>query len=120
MEITSGMIYWLTRLDGLQVMGTVFIVSGIISIFAGTLLWIFGTIDKEPRQAKIGRIMFKSGLPVVIFMTMMLTFVPTTKQMAAIIIIPCIANNEQVQELPNKILELGNAWLEELKPNNEN
>ncbi len=41
---------------------------------------------------------------------------PSTKQMAAIYVIPPIVNNEQVQEIPQKILDLGMSWMEELGP----
>lgn len=41
---------------------------------------------------------------------------PNTKQMAAILILPKIANNEQVQEIPGKLLDLADDWIEELKP----
>lgn len=41
---------------------------------------------------------------------------PSTKEMCAIKVIPVIANNEGVQELPNKVVELANEWMEELKP----
>ena len=43
-------------------------------------------------------------------------FVPTTKEMCAIKLVPMIANDEQVQELPNKVVDLANEWLDELKP----
>jgi hypothetical protein len=43
-------------------------------------------------------------------------FIPTTKQMAVIMVAPKVINNEQVQKLPNQVLELANEWLEELKP----
>ena len=39
--------------------------------------------------------------------------------MCAIKAIPVIVNNEQVQELPNKVVELANEWIDELKPNKE-
>jgi len=41
---------------------------------------------------------------------------PTTKQAAAIIVLPKIINNAKVQELPDKLLGLAEAWMEELKP----
>jgi hypothetical protein len=44
------------------------------------------------------------------------TFLPNTKQMAVILVAPKVINNEQVQKLPNQVLELANEWLEELKP----
>lgn len=47
------------------------------------------------------------------------SLIPSTKQMAAIIIIPKIVNNQKVQEIPDKLLSLAEAWMEELKPSQE-
>jgi len=41
---------------------------------------------------------------------------PNSKQMAAIVILPKVINNTQVQQLPNKLVELADSWLNELKP----
>ena len=39
---------------------------------------------------------------------------PTTNQAAVIYCLPKIASNEQVQKIPNKLLELSNNWLDEM------
>jgi len=44
------------------------------------------------------------------------TYIPSSKEMAAILIIPKIANNTKVSEMPNKLLDLANSWIEELAP----
>jgi len=45
-------------------------------------------------------------------------FIPTTKEYCAIKAIPMIVNNDEVQEIPDKVLELATEWIEELKPEN--
>lgn len=47
-------------------------------------------------------------------------FTPSTKQMAAILIIPRIANSEKVQQAGNKLYELAVEWMDELKPSKNN
>lgn len=47
-------------------------------------------------------------------------FLPSTKQMGAIFVVPAIVNNKRVQEYPEKVLDLGLEWLEELKPSSDN
>jgi len=42
------------------------------------------------------------------------TLVPNTKQMAAIYVIPAVANNENIQELGGNVLELSNEWIESM------
>lgn len=44
---------------------------------------------------------------------------PTTKEMCVIKAIPMLVNNDEVQEIPEKVLELATEWLDELKPNKE-
>ena len=41
------------------------------------------------------------------------TAVPTTTQMAVVYCLPKIVNNEQVQKIPNKVLDLANNWLDD-------
>lgn len=38
--------------------------------------------------------------------------IPSTKELCAIKAIPMIVNNEQVQELPNKVVDLANEWID--------
>ena len=40
---------------------------------------------------------------------------PSSKTVAAMIVIPPIVNNEQVQELPNNVLEFINDYLKDVK-----
>jgi hypothetical protein len=47
---------------------------------------------------------------------LVLAFTPSTKQMAAIMIVPKIANNEKVQTIGNKVYDLAVEWMDELKP----
>ena len=48
------------------------------------------------------------------------TLLPTTKQMAALIVVPkvisAVAESETIQKLPAKVLNLANEWIEELSP----
>ncbi|MBP5784489.1 MAG: hypothetical protein J6W16_02760 [Methanobrevibacter sp.] len=43
-------------------------------------------------------------------------FIPTTKEMAAIYIIPKIMNNENLNNIGNEMLNLANEWIKELHP----
>ncbi len=120
MEITESMIYWITRLDYIKI--AVGVLLGVIVVLF-FVLFAFGginAIDGYGADDKIrGKKLFKKSfwLLIPIFLLILpLVFVPTTKEMCAIKIIPIVANNEDVQELPNKIVELANEWVEELKP----
>ena len=125
MEITSGMIYWITRLDALHSDGieilTVF--CGIFALVAIVCRIVSGVCAEEDEDAaKFHKatkwparslcVMFLLGVSIHLF-------VPTMKEAAAIVAIPRIASNKEVQEMPQKIVELANDWIEELKPNKD-
>lgn len=106
MELTTWGMYWLVKLDTIQMFLFFF---GVLAT-AAALMFISAAWETEHR-------------PIGIFATVcafiMLTLgvlCPDTKQMAAIIIVPKIINDERVQNVPDKILELGLEWLEELRP----
>ena len=120
--ITESEMYWLTRLTSLKegVMGIgigVMILFGIIGMI-GIMGWIL-------EKSEYGKKWFRLSIPIFILgglITASNIFIPTTKEMCAIKAIPWIAmivNNKQVQELPNKVVELANEWSAELKPNKE-
>lgn len=119
--ITSSQIYWVTRLDSfndaLLIIGVIF---GIICLIAGIFLagtWgePYGDTDLPKAKRWFFRIFWIPILCIIIS-----TFLPTTKEMAAIFILPKIMNsvsqNEELKKLPNNILELANEWIETLKP----
>ena len=47
-------------------------------------------------------------------------FVPTTREMAAIYVVPKIANSETVKDLGEGIVTLAREWIQELRPNKQN
>jgi len=109
--ITESTMYWLTRLDGMKFIP---IFLAIPLFLAGIKFWTEGdlpwsNLHKASKYWFIGALL--AGITV---------FIPTTKEMCAIKAIPMIVNNKQVQELPNKVVELANEWIDELKPSKDN
>lgn len=128
--ITSWQIYWLSRLD---YFGGAFTIASILFGLVCAGLTIFAVVLKNPRvdfcmaccasrqprdpsHVKPFIRMAWVAWPFFIFCLVCALCIPSTKEMAAIILIPKIANNAQVQKLPGNILELANEWIEELKP----
>lgn len=100
MTITQFQMYLITSLDAFM---TAFIMFGIVGAF------VVAMIGCEYR-----RVFWFMPIPLISIVLGVLT--PSTKQMAAILIVPAIVNNEEVQKLPNSILGLADEWLEELRP----
>jgi len=125
--ITESQIYWITRLDSinvaLEVLSIAFGVVGSLGLIMSIIGYFANKVDEQYEQnAKFipickRCIWYSVGVLLLTFICAAgLTFLPTTKEMCAIKIIPVIANNEGVQELPQKAVELANEWMEELKP----
>ena len=110
MEITTMQMYWLVILD--NIIGVLIAILGICAIF-----FILGTMTlfamgKEEQVLPIAKkILFVAATAL-----LLLIFVPSTKKMAAIIVVPKIANSEKVQTIGNKVYDLAVEWMEELRP----
>lgn len=114
--ITGTEIYWLTRMtyfhNGALAMGIIFAILGVIFVAISIGFWL-----EEEKSS-----MFKVAFPIFLFCILLIAgslFIPTTKEMCAIKVLPAIINNEEVRELPNKVVDLANEWVEELKPKKE-
>ena len=122
---TGWEIYWFTRLDPIRGLAGMTAVMGLIIFFLMFLLYpafcdIFANDDgrrkKSLARAATSQIaVFSATIPSAL--THALT--PTTREMAAIKVIPMIANSESMQKLGDvgdNMLDLANEWLRELKP----
>ena len=121
MEITESTIYWITRLDCLcTIINTVGVLSIVFSLFLGICtLCAWGDTHYLREDAKTVKIFLTFTFISFFFGLMVLItrpFVPTTKEMCAIKVIPAIANNENFKGLSNQVYELGKEWLDELRP----
>lgn len=106
--ITAWQTYWLTRMDALV---AAVAVAGGASITVSIIVMILK--EKIIKESQFG-IFFG------IILMLLSVFIPTTKDMAAILIIPkitnAIENSEQLKTLPYNEVELVNEWVKELKP----
>jgi len=126
--ITSAQMYWLTRLDGIScIIMTCTILLCIAygtGLFFGLVRYLdnfhYGPDDKDLKAAK-SMLRFIAKYSFVPIAGIVLScLVPTTREMAAILIIPRIANSEKVQQAGNKLYDLAVEWMDELKPSKNN
>ena len=126
--ITTAQMYWLTKLDDIR--------QALGSIIWGPIAWIaivavasfcafMACADMDSvRSVVIGRIKKASWtcVPMVLWIVatqIAVALVPSTAQMAAIVVVPRIVNNEQVQTVGNRLYDLATEWLDELRPKKE-
>lgn len=142
MEITTMQMYWLVKLDDIRAfldysfnlpmfiitLGLAWVLiltmtyllagNGTYDMFSGKSNEEFEDIRKmllRWRNTSLKIISACIGIAIAISTASHL--MPSTKQMAAIIIVPKIANSEKVQTIGNKVYDLAVEWMEELKPN---
>lgn len=114
--ITAWDIYWITRLDGLNLfMG---LIAG-FSLTGALVLLIVRVMASDAYfeyEKKICKQWFRPFTAVtimgVVFMAISI-FIPTTKEVAAIYMIPKIVNNEKIQKLPDNAVNFLNKKFEE-------
>lgn len=111
MEITTMQMYWLVMLDSM--------LCGLATILLICVLFIalgFPVLDVMGEEERFFPIA-KKLLVVAAATLLLLVFTPSTKQMATIMVMPRLVNNEKVHTIGNKVYDLAVEWMEELKPN---
>lgn len=106
--MTTATMYWITRCEGLNILGLFMAIMGLGAFAIMFLLSITDSLNIPKKFIKSFGIAGILGL-------IMCLFIPTTKQMAAIIVIPKIANSEKIQNLGNEVYDLAIDWMKEIK-----
>lgn len=128
--ITTSQMYWITRLDGivtllavlasfLCVLSAIMLAHGRNEYFA-VKEWSWDTNESIAARHELGRKLCKASFvtfPAGVLLYIILVMIPTTKDMAAILVVPKIVNSEKVQTVGNKLYDLAIEWMDELKPN---
>lgn len=117
--ITPSTIYWLTRLDALNIVCVAtLVISAFICVIAAIMFFGVATPDHEEDDPLMKSLLkaTKTSFAIAIISTIVAAFLPTTKEMAAIIVVPRVANSETVQQLGDGIVNLAQEWMKELAP----
>lgn len=105
--------YWITRLDGI---GMACGLTITISIVAGLCAAIGAAIAYDDEVTKNAIAWVKASIATAIATIFCAAFIPSTKEMCAILVVPAVANNEKVQGLGEDFYDLAKEWMQELKP----
>lgn len=108
MMITGMDIYLVTRLDNIIETNIVFSVLSFMGMITTSLLALTMVYDWSDIKKY-----FKLCAGVFIITSLIGLMVPTSKEAAAIYLIPKIVNNEQVQKVPENALKLLNTKMEQ-------
>lgn len=117
--ITPWNLYWITRLDGIKdfTRGLTGFTVFLLIISALSIVGYCGCKEKWTRKSVAGIVCllllaFAAGVTG----KAVETLVPTTKEMATIVVLPRIANSETVQEIGEDVKTLAKEWVLQLKP----
>lgn len=115
------MIYWITRLDGINVLFALMLILSIITTVATGLKCLLDMADGDDDELEFKVCLKICKRAISVFIVAIIGFIltPTTKEAAAIVVIPKIANSENVQELGTNFVQLANDWLVELRPDKD-
>ena len=114
--ITPWTIYWITRASSIS--NTLTAVTAVLGII-GAALMVVCAIAASSGEREDAKGLLRAGGKVAILFAISLVasiLTPTTKELAAMIVIPKVANSESVQQLGGGIVDLANQWLVELAP----
>ena len=90
--ITAWDVYWVTRLDSI---GAICTLLACIFFIGGAAACFFGTMEDEEEWVKKGKKFMLSG----IIPCLLAVFVPSSKEYAAIYLIPKMANSNSAKHL---------------------
>lgn len=108
--MTEAQIYWLITLPKIaEGIGAYMVIIGVVAFFS---LGYISLLIEESRD--ILKKYIKLSVFAVVLGALLTTFIPSTKELVAIYAIPKVVNNEQVQAIPEKLLELANLKLDDL------
>ena len=110
--ITPMQMYWLLKLDDINGAFSNAFVLSILVLIVSTVILCASFEAGDVKIYKLGRISVLVSLLSAILFSCAVTFLPTTKQMAAIYVVPAIVNNEKVQNIGSKTLDISNQLLD--------
>lgn len=134
--MTESTLYWITRLDQIYSfcngLGTLLAILAVLGVITLTIFKIIKEVNREFNRGNDLDRDFKTAssaisalkLPTIsciigaVFMSFVTVFIPTTKEMTAIKVIPQFATQENCQKLQamsKDLLDITAKWLEDVK-----
>ena len=120
MTITPATMYWFTRLDGItDACAVTLLLGGLALLFLSIAYWATGGNTDEMYEHNVVKSILKWLIPVWLFGLIGTLFIPNSKQMAMIYVVPQITESQVVKQDIPELYDLGvNAlkdWLKQTK-----
>lgn len=116
--ITPSTIYWIGQCDQMRCVLEPTAALGLVFAIALTIVAVGATFDSGTPRI-VGKLLsvLASFFWAVMFVAVIgLLFIPTTKTVAAMYVVPAIVNNEKMNDAGDRLYALAIEWMEELRP----
>ena len=122
MTITPAIMYWFTRLDRITATFDIITLLGVFALlFLSIAYYATGSNTDEMYEHKVVKSVLKWLIPVWLFCLIGAVFIPNSKQMAMIYVVPQITESQVVKQDIPELYDLGvNALKDWLKKDKEN
>lgn len=123
MTLSYSLMYWFTRLDGLNSLFAIYAFFAGVALLFLTIFCIIASCDKDDPDAATYHKIFKKIINILILPWIIsllgLVFLPTSKEMAMIYVVPNIAESQVIKQDIPEIYDLGvdalKDWLKDKK-----
>lgn len=112
MSITPMQMYWLVKLD--CIIGLFVFVGACMAVALIPICIYTSELPSSEQSVYYGLV--RKIIFAILVCASVAALLPTTRQMAAIIVVPKIVNNEKVQTIGNRVYDLAVGWMDELAP----
>lgn len=122
--MTPWEMYWLLKLDDIN--AGLWMVLVVLAVFSAIQAVIWGIAagdgysERDKAIAVAARLRALRSAIATFLLLWPTLLLPDTKQMAAIIVVPKLANaineNEKLKAIPNQLVDLASQWITELAP----
>lgn len=116
--ITEAELYWMTRLDNIRTFFLICSCLGGIIFICSLPVYVVNLLDDYEDICKTSRKLISTALAVLIILGIGLILTPTTKEMAAIKVIPMIVNSDTtlnlkdgLNESTSNLIDLTNSYI---------
>jgi Na+-transporting methylmalonyl-CoA/oxaloacetate decarboxylase gamma subunit len=131
--MNSVSLYWILKLDDIRTVvegiGVPFLVIGILFLVGFIISEICfscfseSSYDKDAKDAAKTIARFTKPYAFVLtivgaIFTSGSYLIPSTQQFAIMYVVPTILNNDNIKEVPKKLVDLAGEWIEEMRPGN--
>ena len=114
MGITPFEIYLIMQLNSLcGLLLVLCVVTGGVS--AGSFIEFLSVFTTEEKRTLLKKVL-KISVPLSIMSLLLFVFIPSSKTVAAMYIVPKIVNNENAQKLPDEMLQLFRESIKDMLP----